>query len=273
MHTVLNRRRISMKRGILIFNFLILIASFPLFSEVREIKSMKEILKEVDSQTLLVFDLDNTLMEPVQSLGSDQWYYYIIKKYKEADKLNDQEAYDKSDKVWNQTQWLIEVKAVEAITPEIIRNFQKRKIKMMGLTARTYDLSDITLKQLASVGIHLGQSVSSQNLEFKLVDTAHFVDGIVFQGEHNSKGEVFVEFLKRVNLRPKKVVFVDDKQKHVNSMEKALGEAKIKYVGFRYGATDERVQRFNKDFEDYDLFCNGNWSQSAEEKFKSKKPY
>ncbi len=240
-------------------------------AEIREIKSMKEILKEVDSQTLLVFDLDNTLMEPLQSLGSDQWYYYIIKKYKEVDKLTDQEAYDKSDKVWNQSQWLVQVKAVESFTPDLIRKLQKKKVKMMGLTARTYDLSEITLKQLSSIGINLGNSVSSQDMKFKLKDTAHYKDGIVFQGEHNSKGDVFVEFLKRVNLKPKKVVFVDDKQKHVNSMEKALGEAKIKYVGFRYGAADERVERFNKDFEDYDLFCNGNWTPQAEEKFKAKR--
>ena len=238
------------------------------FAEIREIKSMKEVLKEVDAQTLLVFDLDNTLMEPIQSLGSDQWYYYIIKKYKEVDKLSDQEAYDQADKVWNQTQWLIQVKAVESFTPELIEKLQKKKIKMMGLTARTYDISDITLKQLSSIGINLGHSVSSQDMSFKLVDTAYYKNGIVFQGEHNSKGDVFVEFLKRLNLKPKKVVFVDDKQKHVNSMEKALGEAKIKYIGFRYAAADERVEKFNKDFEDYELFCNGHWTPQAEEKRK-----
>ena len=260
------KEKIKMKKIITLF---CLCFSISAFAEVREIKSMKEILKEVDSQTLLVFDLDNTLMEPLQSLGSDQWYYYIIKKYKEVDKLSDQEAYDKADKVWNQTQWLIQVKAVENLTPELIRQLQKKKIKMMGLTARTYDISDITLKQLSSIGIHLGHSVSSQDMSFQLVDMAHFKDGIVFQGEHNSKGAVFVEFLKKLNLKPKKVVFVDDKQKHVNSMEKALGEAKIKYIGFRYGSADKRVEKFNKDFEDYDLFCHGQWTSKAEEKRKA----
>ena len=238
------------------------------FSEIREIKSMRQIEREVNRETLLVFDLDNTLIEPIQSLGSDQWYYYLVRKYKEMDKMSEEKAYQKADEVWNKTQWLVEVESVEKTTPQFIQKLQRKGIKMMGLTARTFDISDVTMKQLKSVGIEFKKAVYPKNLEFKLVDTAHYVQGIMYIGEQNDKGKVLVQFLKSIHYQPKKIVFVDDKQKHVTSMERALAELKIKYIGFRYGAADERVQRFNHDVEDMELFCHGTWTHEADEKFK-----
>lgn len=58
---------------------LLLLLAAAARADVREIKSMAEIVPEIRSTTLLVLDIDNTLVEPVGNIGSDQWYYYLEK--------------------------------------------------------------------------------------------------------------------------------------------------------------------------------------------------
>src|SRR5205085_2431412 len=84
---------------------------------IREIKNMKEIVASIDDKTLLIFDVDNTLIEPEGNLGSDQWYDYLVRKYMEIDGLGEKAANEKAEDLWNQSQWIIKVRAVEAETP------------------------------------------------------------------------------------------------------------------------------------------------------------
>ena len=50
-------------------------------AEIRETKFMQEVMSAIDSETLAIFDIDNTLIEPIGNMGSDQWFYYLIKIY------------------------------------------------------------------------------------------------------------------------------------------------------------------------------------------------
>jgi predicted phosphatase len=36
-------------------------------------------------------------------------------------------------------------------------------------------------------------------------------------------------------MKPIKIVFADDKKKHVDELERVLGSGPIPYIGFRYG--------------------------------------
>lgn len=42
-------------------------------------------------------------------------------------------------------------------------------------------------------------------------------------------------------------MFVDDKSKHVNSLEEATMNTKTAYIGFRYGGADAEVAAFNPE--------------------------
>jgi phosphoserine phosphatase len=238
-------------------------------AEVREIKTMSQIAPHIDDSTLVVFDLDNTLIEPVGNLGSDQWYDYLIRRYVEVERLPKKEAIRKATDLWNKVQWLIEVKAVEAGTPDLIKKFQDRGVRLMGLTSRTPSIADRTLAQLASVGVYLDRcTVHDKELKLKGDEDARYTHGVLFVGESNDKGKVLVQFLRQIDRVPKKVVFVDDRHKHVANVEKAARELKIGYVGLRYGATDAKVKQFGADTADIRLFADGVLTDRAAEAVK-----
>ena len=227
-------------------------------AEIRETSRMSEVIKAVDTKTLLIFDLDNTVIEPTNQLGSDQWYYFLERKYREIDGLDGDQAYKKAMHVWNRTQDVIKMKPVENDVPKLLRQAQARGIKTIGLTARTLDVAATTLRQLASIDVDLSKgSIHKPDIEIRSKDLARYTGGILFVGDRNVKGEVLTQFLKLIKHEPKRIVFVDDKLKHVQSVEAAMKELKIPYIGFRYGAADEKVKALNDDMKDLKLFALG----------------
>ena len=219
------------------------------WAKVQEIRSIHEVQEEITPQTLVVFDIDNTLITPTGNLGSDQWFFYLQKIYT-LKGLPEKESAEKATITWNKTQELIRVKAVESETPTWIQQLQKRGIKTMALTARRADVAEVTKKQLQSIHVEFKtHSPSSQTLnlskaELQSEEDAIFTDGILLVGEGNNKGLVFKAFLKKIGYTPEKIIFIDDKVKHVNNMEKALSSLSIPYFGYRYAVLDQQVEAF-----------------------------
>ncbi len=215
-------------------------------AEIVEKPTMREALSTVDADTLVVFDLDNTLIEPVQFVGSDEWFdervKYHASKVEEKAKATDLAIVD-----WVRVMKVTQVKAVEADTPVLIRALQEKKIKIMGLTARPISLSSTTHNQLDSVGIDLSKTPPAKTHEEILSKhRAELIDGIVFIGPHLEKGAVLRAFLRHENLRPKRLVFVDDRVQHVNTVHAAAEALKLPHLCVRYGAADNTVKKFHE---------------------------
>ncbi len=166
--------------------------------------------------------------------------------------MKDQEIETKAMDVWNKSQEMIQVKAVEKDTPAFIASAQKKGISIIAITARTLDIADQTLKQLKSIQIDLSKTSIHRGVlrftkaDLQMKDEVLMKDGVVFVGENNNKGEVLVSLLQKLNLKPKKIVYVDDKPKHVQNVEKSLSSRNIPYYGFRYGAADQKVKAYNE---------------------------
>ncbi len=195
-------------------------------AEVREIKSMTEIVSEVRPTTLLVFDLDNTLVEPEGNIGSDQWYDYIVMALR-RDGLEPEAAEKEANALWTRMLGVVKVKPVEELTPLLLRAQQKRGLKILALTARGPEDAPATFAQLKAIGVDLAPSA------------------VIFVGD-GDKGEALLTFLDKIKLRPTRVVFVDDKLRHAKAVDAALTAAGIPCVAFRYGAADEKVRAFKE---------------------------
>ncbi len=217
-------------------------------AELREITTMADIVPAIDTATIVVFDIDNTLVEPVGQLGSDQWYYYLVKAY-QRDGMTADAAETKAGEVWSKTIATVKVKPVEAITPDLIRAQQKRGVKVMALTARGPEDAATTFAQLKAIGVDLTLTTPYKG-ELKTPEKGLFSHGVFFQGDAPSKGQTLVAFFKKTGLKPKRVVFADDKPKHAISVEKSVREAGIPVISFRYGATDAKVNFFNSMMEE-----------------------
>jgi hypothetical protein len=58
---------------------------------------MADAIKEFNSDTLVIFDLDNTVMMPAQTLGGEEWYDYLVTRYSdELKKRGESDAAAKS---------------------------------------------------------------------------------------------------------------------------------------------------------------------------------
>ena len=55
--------------------------AFHSFADIRELKSMRQIIDYVDEYTLVVWDNDNTIFKPLGYLGSDQSFYFLVERF------------------------------------------------------------------------------------------------------------------------------------------------------------------------------------------------
>ena len=227
---------------------LVLLAS-ALHAEVREIKYMAEIVPSLDTSTLLIFDIDNTLLEPVGNIGSDQWYYYVAKAAR-RDGLSNQDADAAADAAWRRTLATVKVKPVEALTPGLARAQQERGVTVMALTARGAEDESDTLRQFKEAGLDLTARPAAPGrmilpkAELGTAQDGVFSSGVMLMGD-GDKGKALLGFLKKIGRKPARVVFVDDKEKNVKNVDAALTAAGVQILAFRYGATDEKVRAFN----------------------------
>ncbi len=229
---------------------LLALLAVPSRAAVREISSMSELLPELSTGTLLVFDIDNTLIEPAGNAGSDQWYYYLQKAFR-RDGLDPKQAEAKAAESWTRALDVVEPKAVEALTPGLIRVQQERGISVMALTARGPEDAPATFRQLSAIGVDLGaRAPSALVLRGSAAGLPEgraglYENGVLFVGEGPEKGKALAAFLGKLGLRPARVVFVDDKPHHARNVDAALASAGIPGAAFRYGAADAKVRAFN----------------------------
>ena len=78
-----------------------------------------------------------------------------------------------------------------------------------------------------------------------------YLQGILFVGDYNKKGDVFLPFLSIIKQFPKKVVFIDDKRKNVEELEQTLTKYGIDYVGIYYTAIEQSKSIYSRELADF----------------------
>lgn len=221
------------------------------FGQIIETTDIFEINNHLDEGTLLVYDLDNTLIEPVQMLGSDQWFYHRWMQLK--NELPCQErALARALSEWMAIQSFTGVKEVQPGTSKLIKEQQAKRVPMIGLTTRDIFLAACTVGQLGSLGIDLSETAPHDKEFYFLNDCGKsvlFKKGVLFTS-NSHKGKAFMKFLQEAKWSPKKVVFINDKKTHLAQLEESCEEAAIAFVGLRYGFLDEKVASFDTTIAD-----------------------
>ncbi len=202
--------------------------------------------QDYTKNTLVILDIDNTVLRPSTHLGSDEWFYAMVGK-KEQQGMNHQDAIDHVLPTLIYLQDTITVVPVEPDTVPIINKIQNNNITVIALTARSLDLAHRTVQQIHSLGIDLSSNLPHEcPIQYGDGKPALYIDGIIFVGNHD-KGEVLAHWLSQINYTPTKVIFIDDKLKNVTSVEKAMRAKHIPFIGIRYSHLDEYIQNINLD--------------------------
>lgn len=194
----------------------------------------------VDPQTtLLVFDLDDTLItmsQPLGSVGWWDWQYELQKNGDQSDKLFTQD-YQQLVRIQNILFQLVRMEPTDDYVLPFIKQAANQGSSIMGLTARGKEHLSATLMQLKD-----NQFISNDKLLFEKnglkisgneTSTAgHFhcpqfsreviyQQGIMFlDGE--DKGQALLCVLANTDQLIKTIIFVDDAKRNIVSMNKAF---------------------------------------------------
>ena len=211
----------------------------PIFEE----KSITTVSDYLYPETLLVLDLDNTLIESAFHYGSYQWGNFLIREALEGGADIDQ-ALDEVMPLWDKAQHEIEIRTIEAEVEEWLNLQHDQKTLMLGLTGRSSQIATVTLNHLEQHGLKFSNWDSCEPF-FKASPHFHLEEGVIFVGPKNNKGEALLHFINSLKTPIKRVVFVDDQISYLEQVEKSLEDTEIEYIGIRYAGADINVKNFD----------------------------
>lgn len=236
----------------------ILSAMFMLFSptteatqpKIIETNTILDIEHVIDQNTLVLLDIDQTLIDPGHHLGTGPFNNYLKDIVKQLNsnpetKLNTPNLFDLITLYLARN---VPMEPVEVETPALVSSLQGRNITVLGLTTRgrtewystqVEGIDELTKKQLNSIQIHLENAPSP----FHQID-AKEIYGILFTS-HVPKGDYLISLFEKTSYRPSNIVFVDDRIDHVQSVEKAAKALNLPFNGFLYKRVETKGAGFD----------------------------
>lgn len=225
--------------------FFILFAYLTTQCLIVESDKLETVLEYITTpNTLVIFDIDNTLAHPVAELSSDEWFCNLVNA-----KMAEGHDYITSIyyalPVTYYAQFNVDLKPTEHNVPFLLGQLIAQKISIMALTTRSLFVAERTMEQLENINIQfLIPHISQDELVLPMPYPCFYRDSILFGG-NNDKGEALIAFFHWMNYYPDRVIFIDDKMKYLLAVEKALTHHDIQFIGIRYSGCDERVKNFD----------------------------
>lgn len=227
-----------------VLTFAALLTATCVHAVIFESNNITDILPYVEQDTLVIFDLDDTIFRTPSMLGNDAWFNYQVEtKVQQGFSYN--QATQETLPLYMIIQYFSQLEIVDPKTPAFIADLQNKNIKVMALSARSIGLMETTKYELLNLGVFFAKNPPATS-EFSLGIThkAYYSDGILF-GANNNKGTLLLQFFDDIQYHPNKVVFVDDKRSHLEAIESATQSRGITFVGLRYSAEDGRKASFD----------------------------
>lgn len=213
-----------------------------------EVDHFADIEKYVQDASLVVLDIDDTLLVPAQTLGTDVWFQYrwdFHRKHEEP-----QVALDKALGEWEAVRHLTEMKIVEDGTDAVIKKLQDTGYNVMGLSTQGLALTSRTLIQLHDLNIDLSKTAPSKEDHYFMNKQGVLFRGGVLFTSGTKKGEALLKLCNCINIHPTKVVFINDKASHLRDLGDTLEAKGIEFIGLRYTFSDDRVNHFDHQIAD-----------------------
>jgi len=252
-------------------------------AKITSVKTVKDLQTKIENilkaqkakDVLVAFDIDMTLTQP----NHPAVYYPAIKKYVDVyETILGQLTPEQKDLAATLTTQLVPQKLVEDGTPQIIKALEQKGVKVIALTsslagplpASKDQIIALRKDQLQKMGLDFSKSLQEFVTDLKFIDFKKyagsypmFYHGILSaNGEGNvSKGQVLTALLSHIGkvrkpgFRPKVVIMIDDKKKHLEDIGKHLKsyDPSIQFIGIQYeGAFNSAPQDISK--EDFQKF-------------------
>jgi hypothetical protein len=213
---------------------------------------LSDALQYVDKNTLVLIDLDNTLVRTKQLLGSDEWFGYSIQKY-EKEGYSSEMAREMVVDHWMQIQHKTDMQFLTPQTEKVLKDIlQKKSVSVVALTKRPPRLASRTIHQLSALNVNFSECCNYKDCHFF---GNQLEKGIIFIAEENdkNKGAAVQEFLSTIDSKPKKILLIDDKENHIRSVGKVLKDSAIEFIGFHYTKANEMIAKFDPQVAEVQL--------------------
>jgi len=193
-----------------------------------ESSHISEVIPHLLQGTLLVLDIDDTIITSSTYIGSISWVHDLIRKFI-LNGYSRQEAGYKAYILWRDAQ-----KKTNAILTEKDASLLfENPCDCIGCTARSPEVFSITMQQLGGVGISFDNDSLSCTAENYCLSM--FAKGIIFCGGQ-SKGGALFEFLHASSsyTMPDRIVMVDDTLEQLEDVGVFCESNEIDFFGFHY---------------------------------------
>ncbi len=258
-----------------------LLVSINLFaSENIEAFTFKEISNKIEQlgkkygneNVLLAFDIDCTLLSSSDNFGGDLWYDWQADLMKNDKNSSNLVSKDFNKMLFYQSifQQLSTMYTTEKDIPSTMKKFQSEGFKTLLLTARGYNIRNLTETLLKNNDLNMKKSCFSEGfpgeyIPFKADDpekygltaddvkkfdlgkarAVSFFNGM-FMSAGQNKGIMLKTLLFKTNKSFKAIVLVDDSVKNVKNMQAVYKGSDIDVYTFRYAFDDSLKRQFKK---------------------------
>ena len=225
-------------------------------------------LESADQKTLIILDVDSTLIRPDSIL----LHPHVVRKHKEELKKVYSILTPNEKHVFNHCLIACPSVLVESAIVSVLQCLQKKKIPMIAMTNAKPGIFDdsgrrfheVRLQQLQTVGIDCPLHPFPDHVFETGIPTygdfPRLINGILYCcGLHNTKGDMLKAFLQECS--PKgfpRVILLDDKRKHLESVASTLKESfpGIEFIGYHYKASDAIMTECEIQKEEFSAFLH-----------------
>lgn len=174
---------------------------------------------------LVVLDLDDTVGMSVLDPTFSPWFNKVLVPRKNQPRLSLKERIN----------YILQLKPMESCTVTFLKGLQAQQIPVIILTARVANLHLRTHAQITRIGLDLSTSLKLENhtIEIPTMIPTPFHQGILLCSKQD-KGIVLHHFMKKNNLAPKKIIFVDDTLENIQAVDAAMRTATIDCTAIHY---------------------------------------
>jgi hypothetical protein len=219
--------------------------------QVIETSDFAQAFTYLEEDTFFVVDLDNTLVEAAQHLGSEQWFSHHFEHFVKNEGLDQDEALARIVPLWIEVQNRSDMRLIDPSAPSLLNKMKTKNVPMIGLTKRDPKVSSRTLEQISPLDIDFSATAQIKgDFLFEDLKGTLLRNGILFVGQGIDKGPALVAYLKKLKEMPRQIVAIDDKLAHLESIAAAVEPLGIIFVGIRYSGADERVKSYNPRIAD-----------------------
>ncbi len=127
---------------------------------ITEAAHFRDISSWIEKDTLVLVDIDDTLLIPTQMLGCDEWFMHRYKQHAQMG-MNASDCLEKTLAEWEAIRHLTRMEIVEKETDAIVAHLQQQGTCVMGLTTQGVALATRTTQQLKGQSFDLSLTAPS----------------------------------------------------------------------------------------------------------------